>query len=158
MVVDIQIPMAGSNLVTQTIPKSEAAPCTEAVQDFIVEVLPIIRQLIHSERDRVPKNYLTRQEAADYLNISFSTFRRLEAKYEIPRYRVERRVLYRLEELDAWMKRFHEEGSALADAVLGGFDLFRTIGRSLRLGQNRGDVESADAISRTKEGKAACGR
>jgi hypothetical protein len=72
----------------------------EQLVDHVVEIA--VERL---RREASP--WMTRAEAADYLHLPLS---RLEKRRDIPCYRDERRVLYRRDELDAWLASRRDEG------------------------------------------------
>ena len=56
------------------------------------------------------KEYLTAQEVADKLGVSLSWIRKLTSARAIPFYKMShRKVLYRPDEIEAWMFKRHRE-------------------------------------------------
>ena len=66
-----------------------------------------------------PDGYLSKTQASDYLGIGVRTIdKRL---YEIPHFKLGRRILFKKSELDEWMERYRESSidiSKLADDVV----------------------------------------
>ena len=52
----------------------------------------------------MPDDFLTIREVADLLKVSDKTVRRLEARGELPGFRVGAQVRFRREDIDAWVE------------------------------------------------------
>jgi excisionase family DNA binding protein len=50
---------------------------------------------------------LSMQEAADYTGIPYSTWTKLYQVWDVPHFRIGRRVLFREGEVEAWLQKHH---------------------------------------------------